>query len=464
MANSLKFGMIRVLIANIVTLVFSLLTNFLLPKFLSVDSYSAIKTFQLYITYIGVLHLGYEDGMYLKYGGKRAEDIDSNDLQVNLCTLRIFQLVMTIVMVLFAVYLKDRILLAFSLAILPVNLVAYFKLLFQAIGEFGKYGRIMNMTAIVNFIINMMCIFILRTDNYQIFLFAYVFWDFILWIGLELYLKNKIPYREKKHFSFYEMKNNITMGLPLTLGNFSSVLLTSIDRWFVKFLMNTLAFAHYSFAVSTESFINVALTPITVTLYNYFCRHSEIKEILKIRNSVMIFASYIVSCAFGAKFIMECFLNEYIGSSNVMFILFAAQICYVVIKGVYVNIYKAQKKQKQYFSKLIVVVAIGIILNILFYTINHCKESFAIGTLFSALIWLILCLKDFPEIKFQIKEYLYMLIAIVAFIGCGLILKSVAGFIIYIVIITFSALVLMRVEFEYLVKVLASFIPKRKCS
>ena len=63
--NSLKKGMIKVLMANVLTLMFSLLTNFILPKFLSVESYSEIKTFQLYITYIGVLHFGYEDGMYL---------------------------------------------------------------------------------------------------------------------------------------------------------------------------------------------------------------------------------------------------------------------------------------------------------------------------------------------------------------------------------------------------------------
>ena len=46
MAKSLKRGMISVFIANLVSLVFSLLTNFILPRFLSVDSYSGIKTYQ----------------------------------------------------------------------------------------------------------------------------------------------------------------------------------------------------------------------------------------------------------------------------------------------------------------------------------------------------------------------------------------------------------------------------------
>ena len=196
--NSLKKGMIKVLMANVLTLMFSLLTNFILPKFLSVESYSEIKTFQLYITYIGVLHFGYEDGMYLKYGGKTIDEISGEDLQTNLYTLRIFQIVVTA-----AAFLKDAVFLAFALAILPVNLVAYFKLLFQAIGEFGKYGRIMNVTAIVTFAINVIALFVLRTDNYRIFLFGYVAWDLILWILLEMYLKNKLPSgKTKKHYSY----------------------------------------------------------------------------------------------------------------------------------------------------------------------------------------------------------------------------------------------------------------------
>lgn len=459
MGKSLKSGMIRVLAANVITLIFSLLTNFILPKFLSIDSYSGIKTFQLYIMYIGILHLGYEDGMYLKYGGKKADEIDGKDLQTNLYTLRIFQLVVSIIMVWVSLLSKDFILLAFSLAILPINLTAYFKLLFQAIGEFGKYGRIMNMTAITTFIINIIAVFVLKTDNYKIFLVLYVLWDILLWLVLEFYLRNRIPHQKENNiFSYREIKKNIVMGLPLTLGNFSSVMLTSIDRWYVKFLLDTPAFAQYSFAVSTESFINVALTPITVTLYNYFCKQIDIKEILKIRNCVMIFASYVVSCAFGAKFIMEHFLDRYFDSAHVIFILFAAQICYVVIKGVYVNLYKAQRRQKDYFSKLIVIITIGVILNTIFYFINRCKESFAVATLFSAFIWLILCLKDFPEIKYKFTEFLYLITAIALFIGCGFCLESVFGFMIYISLITVFAVTFLHDDFICLIKTFLSCI------
>lgn len=463
MTKSLKVGMIKVLMSNILTLMFSLLTNFLLPQYLSIASYSEIKTFQLYITYIGVMHFGYEDGMYLKYGGKTIDEINGDDLQTNLYTLRLFQIVVTAVMAVIAILFKDTVFFAFALAILPVNLVAYFKLLFQAIGEFGKYGRIMNITAIITFTINLIVLFVIRTDNYRIFLLGYVTWDLILWILLEIYLKNKLPGQNtKRHFSFDELKKNISTGIPLTLGNFSSVMLTSIDRWFVKGLMKTLDFAQYSFAVSTESFINVALTPITVTLYNYFCKNTDTNRILKIRNCVLVFASYVVSCAFGAKFIVEIFLNKYMEACNVMFILFSAQICYVVIKGIYVNIYKAQKRQHEYLKKLIMVVFIGVILNAFFYAIKPCKEALAFGTLASALIWLVLCLRDFPKLKIGMNEAIYLMISIFAFIVFGIFLEAIFGFILYILTISLFAIIFLREDLKCLIGMVQGILKMRK--
>ena len=280
---------------------------------------------------------------------------------------------------------------------------------------------------------------------------------------MEIYLKNKLPSgKTKNQFSFGELKKNISTGIPLTLGNFSSVMLTSIDRWFVKGLMTTLDFAQYSFAVSTESFINVALTPITVTLYNYFCKNTDTEEVLKMRNCVLIFASYVVSCAFGAKFIMEFFLDKYMGSCNVMFILFSAQICYVVIKGIYVNIYKAQKRQNEYFRKLVLVVVIGIILNALFYAVIPCKEAFAFGTVASALIWLILCLRDFPELKFKMNEALYLGASISIFIVLGIFMESIIGFALYIVIISLLAKGLLNNDLKYLINMALGTLKLRK--
>ena len=64
--------------------------------------------------------------------------------------------------------------------------------------------------------------------------------------------------------------------------------------------------------------------------------------------------------------------------------LFAAQIFYIVIKSIYVNLYKAQKKQSIYFIKLTAIIVVGFVFNVICYNLYKVKESFAVGTLLSA--------------------------------------------------------------------------------
>ena len=321
MATSLKKGMLYVMIANLINLGFNLITNFVLPKELSVENYAMIKTFQLYISYAGLFHFGFVDGMYLKYGGKSVNNIKKDDLNTNLSTLRIFQILVTFICTIVAICLKNPLFICFSLAVMPINLGNYFKQLYQATGEFGLYGKIMNANTILIFIANMMWIFIFRVDSGIYFLVSNVVVYFLIWIVLEINCRRMFKDTRYKIFTFSvkEFINNIRDGILLTVGNLSSVLLTSMDRWFVKALLDTMAFAQYSFAVSMENFMNVAVTPVTITLYNFFCREKNVDRIKKIRNQVMIFAAVIVSSAFPARFILETYLRKYLNSSRVMF-------------------------------------------------------------------------------------------------------------------------------------------------
>ena len=448
-------GMFYVLIANIINMVFNLITNFILPKYLSIDSYAAIKTYQLYISYIGALHLGFIDGMYLRYGGKRLSSIKKEELSNNLGTLRIFQIVMATVFIIISLLLNNRVLLFFSLAIVPLNMANYFTSLYQATGEFNRYGRIINATAVLNCCVNVIFIFLLKTDNYSLFLGAYNFINIIIWIFLEIGLK-KSAGSNKSLFSFSisELLQNCQAGILLMLGNLSSFVLTGLDRWFVKFLMDTTAFAYYSFAVSMESFLNVAMNPVTVTLYNYFCKHQETERIVRVRNCVMIFASIIIAAAFPAKFILEVFLNNYIESTYVMFILFATQLFSMLNKGIYINLYKAQRRQKEYFIKLVIVIISGAVFNALCYWVVPAKESFAVGTLMSAVLWFVLNKYGFVNLKYSIKEYIYIILNLGVFISCGYFLNSIVGLIIYIIYLCIATFILMRGDFEFIIEYL----------
>ena len=464
--KSLKKGMLQILFANILNMMFSIGTNFLLPKFLSIDSYSQIKTYQLYITYVAILHLGYNDGMYLKFGGKSLSEIQRDEIQSNISTVVLFQAIVTVGSVWCAFLMKDTALLMAAVAILPQNMIAYFKNFYQAIGEFKKYSRIMNLTTGFTFAINVFLIGIIKTDAYVIYLIAYVALSTILWGMLEysLYKDTKVKLFLLK-FSWRELFDNISAGILLLLGNFSSQLLTGMDRWFVKGLMNTIAFAQYSFAVSMENFLNVAVTPISVTMYNYFCTHDDDEDILSIRELVILFATVIVAAAFPVKFILEIFLIQYMDSTPVIFFLFSAQIFYIIIKSVYVNLYKARKMQKLYFSKLCGIVIVGFIFNVVCYRLYHMKESFAVGTLLSAIVWFFLCQLDFKNLKYSIRHYIYIFAESIVFLFTGLFFEAVIGGVLYLVITIILAKYLMPNAFDriwMMRKMVVNGIPKVK--
>lgn len=456
-------GMMIVLIANIIKMVFSVLLNFIEPKFLSVDTYAAVKTFTLYISATGIFHLGYEDGSYLKFGGKTKESIDKEEISDNISTLRIFQLLVMLVIFFVGFVIKDDILMIFAILLLPYNMTMHFKLFYQAVGDFKLYGRIMNCSTGILFLGEVALIFLFKYEKYYWYLALQVLIYTIIWIILETNLMETMGLKLRiLQFSVKELATNIKSGFLIMVGNFSSIFLTSMDRWFVKILLSSMDFAAYSFAVSMEGFLTVAISPFTVTLYNYFCREKRVEHIRKIHNYILLFATVLVAAAFPLKFILETWLTAYIESTSVLFYLFASQILFIVIKSIYVNLYKAQQQQRKYFVKLMVVLASGAVFNAVCYYFLRIKEAMALGTLFSALLWFVLCQLDFREIIYDWKHYTYMAVSLISFLIVGNTMGALSGLLIYLAIILLSAVVFIREDLINTRKVVKNILTVRK--
>lgn len=66
---------------NAALLLSQVLTGFVLPKLMSVESFGNYRIFMLYGTYAGLLHFGFVDGILFKYGGKNIDDIKIDDIK-----------------------------------------------------------------------------------------------------------------------------------------------------------------------------------------------------------------------------------------------------------------------------------------------------------------------------------------------------------------------------------------------
>lgn len=432
--NTLKYGMALIFLANLLNMGFSMMTNFFLPKYLTIDAYAQLKTFLMYVSYVGVLHLGYSDGMFLRYGGKRLDGVENTSISTDIKTMRAFQFLVGTGMLIAAFISKNEILIACALVIIPINMANYYRYLFQATGEFENYSRTMNFSTISLSVLLLILLAVGIRDNGMCYIAAYVIVDALIWMYLESIMLNKYAIKSIGNGAAVSASTlicNIKTGFFLMLGSFSDIILTGMDRWFIKALLDNTAFAMYSFAVSMEGLMNVVVTPISTTLYNYFCSHSDVKQLKKIKNKIILFSTVVVSCAFPAKFILENFLTNYLGATDVIFLLFGAQIYYIIIICFHSNLYKAKKMQKNYFVKIATVIGIGFGLNVLLYVLLKKKEAFAIGTMLCGIIWFVLSEMDFKKVCINRNEGAYLLLVTATYIIVGTNFTAPFGFVLY---------------------------------
>ena len=304
---SVKKGILYVFIANAINLIISLFTGFVLPKILSIETYSSIKLFQLYITYIGVVSFGFADGMYLRIGGKNLDNLNKEELQQEFKTFKIFQILVTILAIIVSVILQNEMLIFCSLVILPINIGNYLRQVYQAIGLFKKYSNFTNINTLLIFFINLILLFIVKTDNPQIYIICYIIAYMVYWIIIEketIKILGKRKVKANKKFMVEDVKS----GFLLMIGNFCNVIFTGIDRIFVQNLLGSIKFAFYSFAVSVENLMNVFITPISTVMYNYLCNNKSKEQVINLKNVILIFASVVVVTIFSVNFIVDNWL------------------------------------------------------------------------------------------------------------------------------------------------------------
>lgn len=416
----LSKGILQVIIANIINLVISVGNGFLLPKFLSVESYAALKTFLLYTSYIGILHLGYVDGIYIKYGGKTIDAIEAEEFAKEKRVLLLFQLVITVPITLIAFLIGDSNLLFAAISILPINMVFLFKFIYQATGEFKEYRRITNLSSILIFALNLFSLFIIKTDISLWYIGIQVLISFVVWIYYErrnrsVSISYKVSIREVRS----RLNENIHLGIIIMLGNFMGIWITSIDRWFVKILYSVVDFAYYSFAVTMLRLINVVITAFSITLYNFFCKHTKSEEIAILRKTVLVVGAVIIAIVFPLEAVIQAYLEKYIYAISIIKVLFMAQFVLIEVNAVYLNLYKALNLQKKYLMRMIVVTIIAFLLNgVIGYLWNE-VTAYAVATLLTAFIWLVLCQIDLKEYKMAHTEWIYILLTILIYLLSG---------------------------------------------
>ena len=444
--SGLKKGLFLIMLANLLNLVVGLVNGFILPKYLSIDTYAMIKTYTLYISYAGFFHLGYLDGMYLKYGGRPLSSVSSREYGTDFWNIGLMQFVVSVILLIVGLAMWNFLLCAFAAGLFLKNINSCCQLFFQATGEFKLYSSALNYGTILSFLLSLFLIFVVKTDDARLYIGVQILSLLIVSLYLCILLNVKLGYFKCREMSLAAFKENISSGFVLMIGNFSNILFLSIDRWLVKILMSTYHFAVYSFAFAINGLIDVFISPLFVTLYNAFCKNSSPERIMGIKRAVAVWSFAIIAFAFPAKWVVEHYIDKYIEALPLVFIFFASHVFNALILGVYVNYFKARKLQKQFFWQILSMLATIIGVSLVAWLIFKSMLALAVASLLANIIWLGVNERKFKDLRFVCTDWIYLGLMLAVYLLCGLCLGSIAGFIVYIVLLVLSSLFLMRTQ------------------
>jgi len=426
---NIKKSIFKVFTVNFFQLISGLIVGFCVPMILSVEGYANLKTYGLYISYIGLFHLGFIDGLFIKYGGKKYNDIDRSVLKGEHNFLVIMEMIISIILFFVSIIMRNIIIFLFSISILPIMINNFFKYIYQATGEFNKYTKIMHRYNFIYMILNVLLAFVFKNQNYIL----YCLTTFVANL-LAIFYTEFTFLKENIHTKGIIDKNtikNIKTGFFILLGNLVIIGLFGIDKWFVKLFLSTEDFAYYAFAVSMLNIINTLVNAISITFYNYLFENNDEHKINKLKE-ILISLGGLSSCAFFAlSFIVNYFIKKYIPSLDIIAVTFAAFPYMVLINALYVNLYKVNKDEKHYFRVVITILGISILYNIIALILFHNTISIALATILTLITWVVYSTKDLKNVKSDKKMYMYTSLLTTSFLLCAHFLNWWIGGIIY---------------------------------
>lgn len=431
--------------ANFLNFLMGFVTGFIIPKFLGIDDYAYLKVFTFYVTYVGVAHLGFLDGIYIKYGAYDYDDLPRKKFRGYLRFLIVFQFIEAIVLVLLAFLLirngnRLNIVLFTIFNMIILNTTNLWMFVHQITKRFKLFSINTILTKLL-YVIGCILLILNGVRGYNGYVILQTIINLIVLV-IYIYYNRDLVFgkAESVKETFKEAKELISIGFFVMIGNFMSVIILGIDRIFVDRLFSIKDFAIYSFAYTLISLFYILLNSLTMVIYPYLRRAKEdtYKSVYEtIRISITMLMSVTLCGYFVIKFIVSVFLPQYTDSFAILIFLVPTVIYSGQMNILIANYYKVMQKTKEYTTNNITALILSILTNIIAYFIYKDITSIAIATLVSFILWVIYSDLYFKKIiKVSVgRAYILDFLVLAIFFFSAYFFKWYNGLVIYIVLL-----------------------------
>lgn len=367
-------------LSNFIVLLISTLMVIILPKIIGVNEYGYWQLYVLYTSYTALLHFGWNDGIYLRYGGEEYSNLDKKLFFSQFWMLVMFE---TLIMVSFFIVSEFLHLNIDKLFVMRMMVVCSFfsiprgMLLFilQATNRIKEYA-IVTLSEKVVYLFLIVIFLLGGIRNYKIMILADILAKFISLVYVSYKCKDIVFRRVNSfYFTFNETFENIKSGIKIAFAYVASTLIVGTVRFGIEYNWNVATFGRVSLMLSISNMMMIFINAVGLIMFPLLRRTSneklpQIYMVLRLILTVSLLG--ILISYYPLMYVLSLWLPQYIESLPFLVLLFP--IClYEGKMALLLNTYfKTMRKEKRLMQVNILTFILSLLLTGIFaYTLKN---------------------------------------------------------------------------------------------
>lgn len=316
--------------SNLISLIVSTLVILIIPKLIGVEEYGYWQLYLFYSSYVGFLHFGWNDGIYLRIGGEDYRNLDKKLFFSQFIELLFSQLVIALLIWGLTVLLnleanRSFILKMVAIAMIIVNTRLILLYILQATNRIKEYAHITMLDRII-YILLVIIFLVFGIKDYKIMIFADLLGKFgslfVAMLACKDIVFNKIS---SFYFTINEMILNISIGIKLMFANIASALIIGIIRFGIERTWDVATFGKVSLTLSISSMMMIFINAVGIILFPILRRTSQERLVsiyTTIRDFLMFLLLGVLILYYPLKALMASWLPQYAESLLYMALVF----------------------------------------------------------------------------------------------------------------------------------------------
>ncbi|CAI2696737.1 oligosaccharide flippase family protein [Apilactobacillus kunkeei] len=431
MNKGLVKNIINLMISNLISLMISVLSSFITPVILGHDGYGYYKIFSLYTTYVPLLHIGFIDGILIRNAGKTIEDISFKKFRTYTLFLLIFELFLSIVMIIFACLINIQqinreIIIAIAIYSFLLNALTYFQFFSKCIMRFSELASIARLQSFINLIFLLLALYLYKFTAFNVNVTYYMFYmNFAVFILLCYYLVRykKIILGERKTLAsqFKNIRVFFRVGFAIMISYQITMVMVNADNQFISMFFKVSEYGKYAFAYSLAALLLTVFNAVSSVMLPYMKKVGKSAVVenhdsnMAVMNAIVFF---VIASYYPIAWIVNNFIASYSESVQYLSVVFPGVGITCIVQSYIFNDYIMANKIKDFCYISLANLVFDFAVYYVGFRLSHSTLKIALLSIPLLMIWY-LTLEWFMNsesgVKF-IKNFYYLMIMAFAFI------------------------------------------------